>query len=1324
MSQDAPKRRPAGRLGKWLKRLFLGFLVVLLLVVAFHRPLFFYGARFAIDKGAEAAGLKVDCELGGSIFGSLRIWNLKVTPIRPGPVEKLAVGTLALDYSLPGLVRNGLAGLLQSVELTDVDAQIKAESRPEPKPKKKKGELRIPPLFPKRLRIENVNLVVRDDTKGDLVVRDFDFILHPTEKGKLSVEQLTIPGVHEWKDIHAASATYRDRNLVIDQLRIDSEVDLSQLNLDASKLDQAQLGLVLDGEVFGGNVRVDANVRELNRRNLLDVKATLNAISLGRITTYLNLDPEIGGSLQSASIAFEGNPSRPVTWTGQNVARLADLTVDGKPIVDAVGLTLAMSEGTATFRLDELRRASSSATANAEMQLPKKLAGFPNAKMEGRLSIDAPSLAELNPGGESPIEGAITAKGPFQMESGYFDANLTVEARGVRSEKVDVEEAGAQVRVRKRLYKTNRSAGAAIQQSEYMQVANTGAPEPQEKPAGEGIGKLLQGLEFEIDGKATGLRVEDFTADSATIKAEGKDGRIDLKTLEVREGDNVFSVGGEVVVPAEAKSFDEASVDADVKLSAPVLRQFVAEKTGVELEGALTVGGKLTRSKGKLNGSLDIRGKDLNYSGLLIDAVNVGILIKDNVAEVGDFELVFDKKNRVDLTGSVSLDKPISYKGQLDLKLQDLGLLNPLLKQQGTTISGSLVAEWEGEGKLVGVQHSGKIDLEAKTVNFGEITVSEATIGGDYSPKLIDIPTFVVKSNQGDLSMKVALKDEQLQISDLVVTRGEDLELTGEIGLPLDLSHFGEPAKMFPPDGKVAAAVAVKEVKLGPLLAKGGEPPLTGSAKATLTAAGPISDLSLNLVVEGSELQSTALERLEPASVVLSVKAENDRLTVDGSVKQPAIQPISIRGELPLDLEKLLADKAIDKSSPIKLDVTLPRSQLEFLTRVSPAVRFVEGSGTVNATVRGTLEAPELGGSINAEIASLALADNAVPPASDLVIDIRLAENTVSVNRANAVFAGGSVSLGGTIGVEDLANPVFDLRLVSENALVFRNDTVTVRVDTDVTVKGPLKEAAVAGSVAITNSRFFREIDILPLELPGEPAPVPPPTATGISLDEPFANWTFDVAVTTKDPFLIRGNLANGGATVDLKLVGKGSGPSLDGSVKIVDFVASLPFSRLTITNGFVYFSKDAPFEPNLDIQGESFLRDYRISVYIYGPATDPQTIFTSEPPLPQEDIISLLATGTTTEELTGSSGVVAGRAGALLAQKLWRTVFKPKRKAGEEPNPFMDRFDVDIGAVDPKTGEQEVRASFRMTKRFELIGGLDIRGNARGEVRYLIRFK
>ena len=107
-----------------------------------------------------------------------------------------------------------------------------------------------------------------------------------------------------------------------------------------------------------------------------------------------------------------------------------------------------------------------------------------------------------------------------------------------------------------------------------------------------------------------------------------------------------------------------------------------------------------------------------------------------------------------------------------------------------------------------------------------------------------------------------------------------------------------------------------------------------------------------------------------------------------------------------------------------------------------------------------------------------------------------------------------------------------------------RDDSITVRVDTDLAATGPLAAGKVAGTVWITQSRFFREIDILPIALPGRPKPEPRavPSQGTFALGPPFSNWTFDVAVKTRpnDPFQIRGNLANGAACADLKFGGTG----------------------------------------------------------------------------------------------------------------------------------------------------------------------------------------
>ena len=142
---------------------------------------------------------------------------------------------------------------------------------------------------------------------------------------------------------------------------------------------------------------------------------------------------------------------------------------------------------------------------------------------------------------------------------------------------------------------------------------------------------------------------------------------------------------------------------------------------------------------------------------------------------------------------------------------------------------------------------------------------------------------------------------------------------------------------------------------------------------------------------------------------------------------------------------------------------------------------------------------------------------------------------------------------------------------------------------------------------------------------------------------------------------------------------------------------------------------------PKIDLQGTSVLRDYTIRVYVYGTVLSPQAIFTSEPPLPQEEIISLIATGATRQELSGTN-VLAGRAATLLVQQLYQKIVKKGQPT--QGNTFFNRMDLDLGTVDPRTGQQQATARFKINDRVVLTGDVGVRGDFRGKLKYLIRFR
>jgi autotransporter translocation and assembly factor TamB len=466
------------------------------------------------------------------------------------------------------------------------------------------------------------------------------------------------------------------------------------------------------------------------------------------------------------------------------------------------------------------------------------------------------------------------------------------------------------------------------------------------------------------------------------------------------------------------------------------------------------------------------------------------------------------------------------------------------------------------------------------------------------------------------------------------------------------------------------------------------------------------------------------LPNFDPATFDLSAQVQENQLVVSGKIQQSRIQPIAINANLPLNIAKIIEDRKFDENTPITAKVQLPRSSVNFLTQFGKGIEQLDGDIALDVNVNGTVAKPVLSGASDMTINLMRFSNATLPALRGFKSRMVFNGDTLNFERFNGELAGGPFTLSGRITFPKLTEPNLDFQLKAEAVLVARSDDLTARADADVRVVGPLASASVTGNVALTNSQFLKNIDLIPIGLPGRPAPRPqPPSDTTLSFpDPPLRDWKFDVAVKTKDPFLIRGNLANGGAIVDVHLGGTGLHPLLEGSVRLQSVEATLPFSRLEIAQGFLYFDPTDPLNPKLDLQGVSVIRDYTIRVYVYGTANAPEAIFSSEPPLPQEEIISLLATGTTREELLGGNNVLAGRAAMLLVQQLYRKVFKKGQETNS--NSLFDRLQLDVGNVDPRTGQQSASARFKVNEKFVLVGDLGVQGDFKGTVKYLIRFR
>ena len=121
------------------------------------------------------------------------------------------------------------------------------------------------------------------------------------------------------------------------------------------------------------------------------------------------------------------------------------------------------------------------------------------------------------------------------------------------------------------------------------------------------------------------------------------------------------------------------------------------------------------------------------------------------------------------------------------------------------------------------------------------------------------------------------------------------------------------------------------------------------------------------------------------------------------------------------------------------------------------------------------------------EVPAISLTDPDMPTVSGFRGDLSFAGNQLSIRQFGGNMSGGTFNVTGNIVFTALVNPKIDVRIATKDALVMRNEAVTVRVNTNVRVAGPLAAASVTGDVGITHSKFFKQIEILPLELPGGP---------------------------------------------------------------------------------------------------------------------------------------------------------------------------------------------------------------------------------------------
>ncbi len=1330
MSEPTPapaKPTPKPKRG-WLRRALRRGLVVLLLAAVFHRPLFHHGVRLAARTLVpRLLHLKVDLHISGSIFTNLTVQGVRAEPVGdfPNPVRKLSIGRVRLDYSIPRLLKHGIGEFLGSYEITDADLQIdvlprrkKAQETREVRRERRSVLSSIneilgqPALYSDRVKIDNFNLTVRAE-EDVTEIRGFDLLLEPERSGHLRIARLQIPHVPVWQDL-AAETSYEARNFYIRHLQLAPELSLEEVNFDASQRSKHRGSVQLKAHVFGGTAALALAGRRLDKKgeNLaksydttLSVKAA--GVSIDRALAYFNVPklPMELGTLAKLRLRFTGEPEKPRTWSGNAGVRLEAAAFD-KTKIDAAEVAVVFKDGRADVSAANVGAGKNTATLTAQIALPESVNDFPRSAVDAALKLDAPDLPALTAMLPEPLTGSISGGGAITLRDGKAGADLAIEAANLVAGKFSLGTGKLLLKAAKRI--------------------DTPGLAP------------FDAMESDVSADLTDLRADTFAIDALTLRAGNRNDLVTLGALDVRRAENSVTAHGTWRVPRDFKDAASAPLDAQFAVKVPKLADFGIAVNGRTLAGHLDASGALKLADKVLAGGLTIEGGDFQLGDFKVPSLMAKVAVEDNVAAIEKLAIRLGGADQITATGTVRVQAPFPYEGETTLDIKNLATLQPLLAVFNMTqaLAGSLHIEWSGQGedgkKSGKLEPSGTLAIALEKGRFDKTDLSTVRLAGLYGPGFAQATELHITSGPTDFTGVVEVKESKLRLRDINLVQSKLTVLTGYLILPIDFEH---PEALIPLDGRIAANLNATRLDLEKLFTSFRQTsPISGNITANLVAGGTLIEPLGHLKLDARALKSQAVA-IEPADLDLDLHYSNKEFTLSAVVKQPQLQPLTIKGYFPLDLDATIKTKKLDPALPLDLSVQLPASALAVVPKLAPSVRRIEGTAAIDVHVTGTVEKPVFSGTAAIDLTGARMADADIPALGAFHAKLGFANDTLTLKTFDGELGGGTFKLGGTVRMPKLTEPVFALHLLAKEVLLKRDDSITIRADSDVKLTGPLKAATLDGALYLTQSRFFKEIDILPIALPGaKPKPTPRAVQSGggtVSFPKPpLRDWKFDLAIKTrpKDPFLLRGNLANGAAAVDLKLGGTGLAPYLEGSVRIEQFKATLPFSTLSTTRGFVYFTKDAPFQASLDLQADSQLRDYLIHVYIYGRATDPQVQLNSEPPLPYADIVSLLAAGTTVGELGASADVLASRAAMLAVQQLYRKVFRrktaPAAATTEDAGRFMDRFQVELGALDNRTGGQQVNTRFRMTDNLYFLGDIGVDGRFTGSLKYLIRFR
>jgi hypothetical protein len=283
------------------------------------------------------------------------------------------------------------------------------------------------------------------------------------------------------------------------------------------------------------------------------------------------------------------------------------------------------------------------------------------------------------------------------------------------------------------------------------------------------------------------------------------------------------------------------------------------------------------------------------------------------------------------------------------------------------------------------------------------------------------------------------------------------------------------------------------------------------------------------------------------------------------------------------------------------------------------------GRATVRADVTGPLDKPLISG--YADLDECRVRSMLMPHAIERINGrVKFDGRNIRFDDISARMARGDLRFGGRIGLEGFVPSQLDLTASGEAMELRYPEGFRSLLDADLALRGSLADPVLSGTVQVRSAVLKRRVDLGSgmIEL-GAAAGLP----SGSSAAPTGFPLRLDVRIAAPQTLEIDNNLARITSSADLRLAGTYDRPVLFGRAEVDRGEVWFEGKRIVVTRGTIDFTNPSKIEPSFDFEAEARVRapgqTYQVTVRVLGTMQRMSFDLSSDPPLPQVDIVTLL---------------------------------------------------------------------------------------------------